>query len=293
MRWWSRAGSVSRVVAALVGAAALLAREAEAAIRRARGKGSSASSRRPSASRSSPAQPPERGRGCSGQGASARPGLGRGARGRARGSAQCRERGAAAEHEALGERVRGEPVRAVQARAGALAHGVAGRAARSARRGRSPRRPSCSGRRAPRAPGRARGRCPTSASAAAMLGKRRHVHRAQVEADRAARRCAQLAPRSRAPPGRAARARPRSARRSSSSSVAPSPRTASVMRKPSRGPSRRSAVGWNCMNSRSASAAPAALREREPGADRPARVRGPLPRGPPMPPVARITAPAR
>ena len=44
---------------------------------------------------------------------------------------------------------------------------------------------------------------------------------------------------------------------SSLTSSAPSPRTASVTRKPSRSPGTATAVGWNCMNSRSASAAPA------------------------------------
>ena len=49
------------------------------------------------------------------------------------GSSSPAQRGAAAEHEALRERVRGEPVRAVQAGAGALADGVqAGHAARAA-----------------------------------------------------------------------------------------------------------------------------------------------------------------
>ena len=61
------------------------------------------------------------------------------------------------------------------------------------------------------------------------------------------------------------------------SSVAPSPRTASVIRKPSRGPSSRSAVGWNCMNSRSASTRAGVAREAEPGAHRSARVCGARP----------------
>ena len=48
------------------------------------------------------------------------------------------------------------------------------------------------------------------------------------------------------------------------SRVAPSPRTASVTRNPSRGPSDTSAVGWNCTKSRSASSAPAACASAKP-----------------------------
>ena len=70
---------------------------------------------------------------------------------------------------------------------------------------------------------------------------------------------------------------------------APSPRTASVTRKPSRGPSSRSAVGWNCMNSRSASSAPASLARLRPA---PIAPRGLVVRcqSAAIPPVARITA---
>ena len=59
-------------------------------------------------------------------------------------------------------------------------------------------------------------------------------------------------------PRRAARARRRSARPAASCSVAPSPRIASVTRKPSRPLTPTTAVGWNWTNSRSASSAPAA-----------------------------------
>ena len=66
---------------------------------------------------------------------------------------------------------------------------------------------------------------------------------------------------------------------SASSSSAPSPRIASVTRKPSRRPPVTSAVGWNWVNSRSASAAPGGQRQAEPGAGRSRRVGGARPQG--------------
>ena len=122
--------------------------------------------------------------------------------------------------------------------AGALAHRVEARQRTSARRGRWPRRPSCSGRPGPPGSGRGAGSMPTSSSAAAMLGKRADVDGAHVEARPRARRCA----RSSASIASAtwSRGASSSTKRSppASSSVAPSPRTASVMRKPSRAPPR-------------------------------------------------------
>ena len=50
----------------------------------------------------------------------------------------------------------------------------------------------------------------------------------------------------------------------SSCSVAPSPRIASVIKKPSRPRTPITAVGWNCTSSRSASAAPAACARSSP-----------------------------
>ena len=111
---------------------------------------------------------------------------GRAGRGRRLGSG--RERRAAAEHEALGERVRGQPVRPVQPGARRTRRPRTGRAASSGRRGRWPRRPSCSA--PPGATGtRSRaGSMPTSASAAAMFGKRSTSHVRACRADRPARR---------------------------------------------------------------------------------------------------------
>ena len=54
-----------------------------------------------------------------------------------------------------------------------------------------------------------------------------------------------------------------------SCSVAPSPRIASVMRKPSRPGTPTTAVGWNCTNSRSASAAPASRASSRPEPNEP------------------------
>ena len=74
---------------------------------------------------------------------------------------------------------------------------------------------------------------------------------------------------------------------------APSPRIASVTRKPSRPGTPVTAVGWNCTNSRSASAAPAPRREQQ--ADARASPGGFVVRdhSAAAPPVARITARAR
>ena len=62
-----------------------------------------------------------------------------------------------------------------------------------------------------------------------------------------------------------------------SCSVAPSPRIASVMRKPSRPWMPTTAVGWNWTNSRSASAAPAARASSRPEPNEPGRVGGARP----------------
>ena len=76
---------------------------------------------------------------------------------------------------------------------------------------------------------------------------------------------------------------------SASSSVAPSPRIASVTRKPSRPLTPVTAVGWNCMSSRSASAAPAPRASSRPMPSEPGgfvvRCHSAA-----EPPVARITA---
>ena len=62
-----------------------------------------------------------------------------------------------------------------------------------------------------------------------------------------------------------------------SCSVAPSPRTASLTRNPSRPGMPTTAVGWNCANSRSASSAPAARRQQQARAVRARRVGGARP----------------
>ena len=169
---WSSAGSVSGW--SLRWWAPRLSSRArqEAAIRRASGNGSSSSSRRPAGSRCRPAWRHSAARVSSGGGSGAdrrRPGAA--CRGRL-GLVERGQRGAAAEHEALGERVRRQPVGAVQAGAGALADRVEAGQRTSARRGRWPRRPSCSAPRGRPGRGRGAGRCPTSSSAAATLGKR-------------------------------------------------------------------------------------------------------------------------
>ena len=92
--------------------------------------------------------------------------------GRRRRIGERRQRRAAAEHEALGERVRGQPVGAVQAGAGALADRVEPGQRRAPVEVRWPPRPSCSARRARPGSRSRRGSIPTSPSAAAMFGKR-------------------------------------------------------------------------------------------------------------------------
>ena len=66
---------------------------------------------------------------------------------------------------------------------------------------------------------------------------------------------------------------------SASRRVAPSPRIASVTRKPSRPLTPVTAVGWNCMSSRSASAAPAPRASSSADAERAGRVGRALPQG--------------
>ncbi len=151
-------------------------------------------------------------------------------------------------------------------RAGRCRHTRPPRAARRrrrARRGRWPHPPSCSARRAPRGPGRGRGRCPPrpgprrcSGSAPCPPG----ACRATTEGRPLRRSSASIA---RATSSRGASS---STKRSpaASWSVAPSPRTASVTRNPSRTPSATRAVGWNWTNSRSARSAPAACARARP-----------------------------
>ena len=233
---WSSAGSVSGVVDALVGAAALLAREAGGARSGGRaGTGRRAARAGPSASRRRPGVAPERGARLVGRRQRAGSSSSGAAAGRRLGVGHRRERGAAPEHEALGERVRGQPVGAVQPGAGALAHRVAGRAATSARRGRWPRRPSCSGPRGPPGPGRGAGRCPPPRARRRCWGSapgRPSACRGRPRRCRCARSSAWMAS------ATWSRGASSSTKRSpsASSSVAPSPRTASVIRKPSRAP---------------------------------------------------------
>ena len=167
------------------------------------------------------------------------------------------ERGTAAEDEALAERVRREPVRAVQAGAGALADGVEAGDGRRARRGRSRSRPSCSARRARPARARASGRCPLRRSTATTFGNSAGST-ARMSSPTDARRVSRM--RRATASATSSRGASSSTKRSppASSSIAPSPRTASVTRKPSAPSAPATAVGWNCMISRSASAAPAA-----------------------------------
>ena len=177
------------------------------------GTGPPSSSRRPAASRTQAGVAPERGAGGLAGEVDARRSAGGRSGGRRRGIAERRQRGAAAEHEALGERVRGQPVGAVQAGAGRLADRVEPGQRRAPVEVAWPRRPSCSARRAPRAAGRGAGRVPPPPSAAAMFGKRATstARMSSITAD--ARRRARAGPGSPAPPRRAAPARPRSARR--------------------------------------------------------------------------------
>ena len=97
------------------------------------------------------------------------------------------ERGSAAEDEALEQRVRGEPVRAVDAGAGALAGGVEARHACAAVEVGDDRRPSCSARPARRGSARARGRSRARLERAIRVGKRSRSIAPEVEKRRAAR----------------------------------------------------------------------------------------------------------
>ena len=92
-----------------------------------------------------------------------------------------RPRRAAAEHEALAERVRGEPVGAVQARCRRTRRPRTAREAWCARRGRRRRRRSGSGRRARPAPARARARARPRGRPRTRSGTARGSSVAQVE----------------------------------------------------------------------------------------------------------------
>ena len=183
--------------------------------------------------------------------------------GRAARLGERRERGARAEDEALAQRVGGQAVGAVQAGA---------RASRRRRRGPgtvvAPSRSATIAAHAVVRGGRDRhelgapGRGPPRAARRRRWGTapgRRRACRGRRSAARSRRIFDQIA---RATSSRGASS---STKRSpsASSSVAPSPRIASVTRKPSRPGTPVTAVGWNCMNSRSASAAPAAAREQQ------------------------------
>ena len=184
-----------------------------APIRRASGYGSSRSSASPSASRRRPAWRQSAAR-VSSPGSSRRAPLGRpglaAAAGR-RGLVAGGQRRAAAEHEALGERVGGEPVRAVQPGARRLADGVeAGHARAAVEVGRDA---------AHRVVGRRRDREQIARRVEARVGERARrcwgsarPPRSACRARRRARRCARAPCGSRARPRRAAPARRRSAR---------------------------------------------------------------------------------
>ena len=259
---------------------------------RASGCGSSSSSRSPSASRSSPASAPQRraglaagrGRGRSAAGSSAgaaRPARGSLERRRARRGGRTRSTPTASWRPAGWRRAgrcrRTRRPRTGRARVGAAvevgddpAHHVVARRAR-------PGRARSSGRARPRAarrrrwgsgPGR-RARMSSSTDGRAGLAQR-------------ARKIARAT---------ASRGASSSTKRSPSApcSVAPSPRTASVIRKPSRPRRPATAVGWNWTNSRSASAAPAARASSRPEPKEPGGlvVRD---HSAAAPPVARTTA---
>ena len=161
-----------REVGPLVGAAALLAARARtAATSRASGCGSPSSRSRPSASRSRPACCQVASRVVRLGGAGGSPAAGAARRAGA-GSPRPDERGPASEHEALRERVRGEAVGAVQARAGALADREQAADRGAAVEVATRCRPSRSGSRARRERARAPGRGPASRSAATTFGKR-------------------------------------------------------------------------------------------------------------------------
>ena len=222
---------------------------------RASGWGSSASALQPLGVAHEAGVAPQRGAGLGARAVRARaPSAAR--RGRAARLGHGRQRGARPEDEALGQRVGGQPVGAVQAGARALADGVEARAPSWRRRGRRRSRPCRSAPPAPPARARWPGPGPPRAARRRRWGTAAGRPRA-CRGRRSAARSRSSSTTSRAPPRRAARARRRSARRAASSSVAPSPRIASVTRKPSRPLMPVTAVGWNCMSSRSASAAPA------------------------------------
>ena len=172
MEWYpSRRGSVSGKSLRRCAPRLSWRASAEAATRRASGCGSSSRRVRPSASRSSPAprhtaSRVSRAGGVTSAGAAAPARCGGG------GSSSAGRGGAAAEHEALLQRVRGEPVGAVEAGAGALADRVAGPGPRCGRGGRWRCRPSRSARRGRRGRARVIGSSPASRSASTTLGKR-------------------------------------------------------------------------------------------------------------------------
>ena len=284
-----------REVRALVGAAALLAQQRAARRSGARaGAGRRAARAARRASRTRPAwRHSALARLAAGAAAGRRRRRRRPAAGR-RGSASAARAARAPKHEALAQRVRGQPVGAVQAGARALADRVEARArvARAVEVGRR-RRPSRSARRARPGTSSRRRVEPGLAQRGDDVGEERRVDRAHVEADAVGR------------PSRASVAR--SARATSSRGA-----SSSTKRSPSRVEQRRAlaadrlgdqealaargrrstAVGWNCMNSRSASAAPAAWASSSPMPSEPGGlvVRA---HSAAAPPVARTTARAR
>ena len=161
------------------------------------------------------------------------------------------------------QRVRRQPVGAVQPGARALADRVQAGQRRARRRGRWPRRPSCSGRRARRARSSRRGSMPDLAQRGDDVREARQVDRRACRADRA--RAAAVAARAWTASATSSRGASSSTKRSPSrveerralaahrlgdqEAVAPGRR-------------RRSAVGWNCMNSRSASVGAGGLGQR-------------------------------
>ena len=235
---------------------------AQAAISRASGWGSSSSGSRPSRVRRSPAS---RHSAVARRRVDAAPraidARSRGSRPARRGSVERRARRARAEHEALAQRVGGQPVGPVQAGAGRLADRVeAGQRRAAVEVGGDPAHHVVGGRSDGDQLARRR-RCPASASALDDVREAAPGRPRACRARPSARRCARAARRSPARPRRAARAPRRSARRRRRAGRAPSPRIASVTRNPSRPATPITAVGWNWRNSRSASCAPARVRE--------------------------------
>ena len=186
------------------------------------------------------------------------------------------------------QRVGGQAVGAVQAGARALADGVEpGHRRRAVEVGDDPAHAVVRRRRHGDELGRRIE--PRLAQRADDVGEQQRVDRAHVEVDARRARSRSSSTTSRAPPRRAARARRRSARRAASRRVAPSPRIASVTRKPSRPLMPVTAVGWNCMSSRSASAAPAPRASSRPMPSEPGGLVVRCHRAA-EPPVARMTA---